>query len=117
MPTGKTKEGTFATVVTKAHAAVGIMADGSAGPHVVHSPHHGLAAVENLAERTKRKKALVDPMQMNDICLTEFRCPGNVVACVGNGNGVKILATEEVGDPDDKALKNETEHPPPSAYA
>ena len=60
------------TVNKKMFARARMMTDGCAGPHVMHGPHHGLAAAQDAGELMEGEHALVDPVQMNDVCGLEL---------------------------------------------
>ena len=53
-------------------ALTGMVADAGARPHVVHGPYHRLAGQEYFPDILQGKHALIDPMQVDDICLFEF---------------------------------------------
>lgn len=52
-------------------------------PYVVHRPHNWFACIQNLANTLQRQHALIDPVQMNDVCLPEFRQLRNIGSAVG----------------------------------
>lgn len=56
-----------------------IMADAGAGPHIVHGPYYRFAGSQNLADGVERQHSLVDPVQMDDICLLKFGKRSDVV--------------------------------------
>ena len=80
------------------------MADAGEGPHVVQSPHNGLARCYNLLDVLQRQESLVYPVQMNHVCLLEFGQFGNVGACVGYVNLKKIVLLEFVSHPNNRAF-------------
>ena len=49
----------------------GIMADTGERPHVVHGPYHRLSGSKNALDIFQGKHALVNPVQVNHICLTD----------------------------------------------
>ena len=69
------------------------MADGGTFPHVVHRPDNRFAGGDDLLNIVQGQHALIDPMQVNDICLFEKRKPGDIEPRIGNGDfhGVSFL--------------------------
>ena len=70
------------------------VAEGCGGPHVVHGPHHGLTATQYLPDDVQRQKALIDPMQVNDVGLLELRQPCDVGASIGQVYLEQVFAPE-----------------------
>ena len=60
------------------------MADAEVRPFVVQRPNDPLAAAHNLVYPVEREHPLIDPMQVDDVCLLELAGAGDVDACVGN---------------------------------
>lgn len=61
------------------------MADGGTFPHVMHRPNNRFAGGDDLLNIVQGQHALIDPMQVNDICLFENRKPGDIEPRIGNG--------------------------------
>ena len=55
-----------------------VMANTCKWPHVMHCPDDGFATREDLADATKREHALIDPMQVDDVCLLKGFVAGDV---------------------------------------
>ena len=54
-------------------ALASMVADGCCRPHIMHGPHHWFSAGKDAPQLTEGEEPLIDPMQMNDVCLTELR--------------------------------------------
>ena len=67
------------------------MADGGTFPHVMHRPNNRFAGGDDLLNIVQGQHALINPMQVNDICLFENRKPGDIEPRIGNGYPKKIL--------------------------
>ena len=79
-------------MVAIAMAVEGEVADGGGGPDVVHGPHHRLATLQDAAYAAEGEHALIDPMQVDDVGLTELPQLSDVDACIGNVNVEQVLA-------------------------
>ena len=92
-----------------------IMADAGAGPHIVHGPYYRFAGSQNLADGVERQHPLVDPVQMDDICLLKFGKRSDVRAGIGDIYGEEIILLETVGFPDDDAFPHKFPYMQPAA--
>ena len=92
-----------------------IMADAGAGPHIVHGPYYRFAGSQNLADGVERQHPLVDPVQMDDICLLKFGKRSDVRTGIGDIYGEEIILLETVGFPDDDAFPHEFPYVQPTA--
>ena len=90
-----------------------IVAYASEGPHVVHGPHNGFSGVNDEANILQREHALINPMQMDDVCLGKFGQCRYVGSCVGYIYIEKMVLLEVVGLPDDDAFPDELPYFPP----
>ena len=99
--------GARSTFAMKGSAGAGMMADAGARPHVVHGPYHRFTRSENLADDFKRKHALVDPMQMDEVGLFELWQAGDVVTCIGNIYTKEPFASEVAVNPDNDTFPHE----------
>lgn len=90
-----------------------IMANAGERPHVMHSPYDGFTRLYDAAYICQREHTLINPVQMNHICLIELGECGNVCTCVGNVYGKKIMLFKMVRFPDDDAFPNELPYFPP----
>ena len=89
------------------------MADTGKGPHVVHGPYDGLTRFDDASDVGQRKHSLIDPMQMDDVCLGEFGERQDICSGIGNIYFEKVVLLETVGFPDDDAFPNELPDFPP----
>ena len=85
------------------------MADGGTFPHVVHRPDNRFAGGDDLLNIVQRQHALIDPMQVNDICLFENRKPGDIEPRIGNGYPKKILPAEKIICPNNETFPDKRE--------
>ena len=60
------------------------MTDTKVGPFIVERPHNTLTATHDFIQSFERKHPLIDPVQMDDVCLLEFLGMGDVYARIGN---------------------------------
>ena len=88
-------------------AVVRIVTDANSRPHVVHRPHHRFTTGQYLADPCQREKALVDPVQMDDIGLLELRKRRDVDSRVGNIHIEEVLTREAQRHKDAQALPEE----------
>ena len=85
------------------------MADGGTFPHVVHRPDNRFAGGDDLLNIVQGQHALIDPMQVNDICLFENRKPGDIEPRIGNGYPKKILPAEKIICPNNETFPDKRE--------
>ena len=107
---GRASAGQILTVVTSRHKVSATqcdMANGSGGPDVVHSPHHGLATAQDAADAVERQHALVNPVQVNHIGLLKLAQTRDVGSRVGKVYVEEVLAREMQTDEDVEPLLEE----------
>ena len=85
------------------------MADGGTFPHVMHRPNNRFAGGDDLLNIVQGQHALIDPMQVNDICLFENRKPGDIEPRIGNGYPKKILPAEKIICPNNETFPDKRE--------
>ena len=68
------------------------MTDCRSRPDIVHRPDHGFTASQDLLDAVQRKHALIDPVQMNDVCLLKLPQFGDIGACAGDVDIKEMLA-------------------------
>ena len=107
MSGGKAQERTVVALRLVLLTGIGMVTDGRRLPHVVHGPHDGFPALQDLAEGAQREEALIDPMQMDDICFLKLRQTSDIGARIGYRHLEEVLATEEIIKPDDQSLGQE----------
>ena len=110
---GGGEEGAVVTRHMIGFAGIGVVADGSGGPHIVERPHHTLARKEDFAEVAQREKSLVDPMQMHHVGFLKFGQARDVKSGVGDGHLEEIAPREAVGRPNHHTLPKEAQAPLP----
>ena len=57
----------------------------------MHGPHHGLPTTQDLPDTTQREHALIDPVQMDDVCLLKLTQTGDVRPRIGDVDFEKML--------------------------
>jgi len=82
-------------------AAGRMVADAGKGPHVVQGPDHLFTGCNDLADFIEREHSLIDPVQVDDIGLFEFRQIGDGKSAVGDRNIEQILSGQPVLQKDD----------------
>ena len=102
-----TQEGAAVALAAIGHAGMGMVADGRARPHVVQRPDDRFGALEYLLQVAERQHALVDPVEVDDVGLTECPCAGDVETGVGDGDGKEVPAVEAVAEGDDEPFPQE----------
>ena len=83
------------------------MTDGRRWPNIVHRPYHRFSALQNLADIVQRQHSLINPMQVNNVGLLEFRQFRNVSATIGNIYFEQVFAFKMKSCPHNKALPKE----------
>ena len=92
------------------------MTDSRSRPDVVHRPYHGLAALQDLEDATKRQHTLVDPMQVDDVGLAELGCPRDVYATIGDVELEQMTLGEMQVEENDQPLPEEVPIMMPAAF-
>ena len=90
-----------------AGAVLSIVADAGIGPLVVQGPHDTLAAPDNLFQVTEGEKALVNPMQVDDVGPLKLVGLGNVRTGIGQTHRPQVLHAETVVHPQHGTLPYE----------
>ena len=81
-------------------------------PDVVHRPHNGFSCIQYLANTFQRQHALINPVQMDDICLLKLWQLCDVCTTVGDIHLKQVLTVKVEPQPHDKTLPKEIElHP------
>ena len=70
------------------------MANAQVGPLVVKCPDDALAALKDASNAIERKHSLINPVQVDDVCLAKLRRAGNVDTHPGSVNLPEALAAE-----------------------
>ena len=109
------QKGTVMTTGVIVLAITGMMADSCCRPEVVHGPYNGFPAVKYLTEILYRQHPLIDPVQVDNICLSELRQASNVRPCVRDVNTEEIVFHETIGMPDNNAFPKKIAELLPSA--
>ena len=97
----------ISTAVDKITATECEVTDSRSRPDIVHGPHHGFPASQDLLDAVQREHALIDPMQMDDVGLLKLPQFGNVGTAIGDVNFEKMLAREVQLTEDDESLPEE----------
>ena len=83
-----------ATLRFKVLARQGKVTNTRCRPHVMHSPHHRFATLNNLLNVAQRQHSLVDPFQMNDVSFLKFGQRRDIRTHVGYINMEQMTFTE-----------------------
>ena len=84
--------------------AQGNMTEGRRRPDIVHRPDHRLPALQDLLNPLERKHTLIDPMQVDDISLLEFRQLRDIRARIGDIDLKQMLTGEMQATEDHQPL-------------
>ena len=104
---GSLEHGAASAACEPACACFALVADACEGPHVVHGPHHALAAVHDAAQVGEREHGLVGPVQVYDVGLAEGGVAGDVVAEACRVDAPQPLAAEAVAEHDFGSFEGE----------
>ena len=89
-------------------ARTSLMTHAGHGPHVVHGPYDGFAALQDFLHIAQRQHTLIEPMQMYDVGLLELGQSCDVGAMCRGIDGKQIFSAAAIGPHYTQALGHET---------